>query len=283
MGGAATAEGPDFSSGIAIAEIPSEGTLAGRVGEDPVLLSRIDGQLFAVSGSCTHYGAALGEGLLHKGTVRCPLHHACFDLRTGRALHAPALDDLDCWDVRVEGDRAFVTCRTSCATHKPAVVAKRVGKVVIIGGGAAGLACANRLRKLGYEGAITMLSAIFGVVTLLLSAIGLYGMLSANVSQRTGEIGIRVALGATSRAVVGMLMQQSGRLAAFGAAVGLLIAFLVLATARSFIRLENVSILDPGAFAAAIGLVIAAAAFATYVPARKASRIDPAETLRADG
>ena len=159
MSGAATAEGPDFSTGVAIAEIPADGTLAGRVGEHPVLLSRLDGQLFAVSGSCTHYGAALGEGLVHKGTVRCPLHHACFDLRTGRALHAPALDDLECWDVNVEGDRAFVKSRASCATHKPAVAARRVRKVVIVGGGAAGLACANQLRKLGYEGAITMLSA----------------------------------------------------------------------------------------------------------------------------
>ena len=159
MSGAATAEGPDFSVGIAIADVPPGGTLAGRVGEHPVLLSRLGGELFAVSGTCTHYGAALGEGLIHDGTVRCPLHHACFDLRTGRALHAPALDDLDCWKVRVEGGRAFVENRSACVTHKRAIAAKRVNKIVIVGGGAAGLACASRLRKLGYGGSITMLSA----------------------------------------------------------------------------------------------------------------------------
>ena len=159
MSGAEAPEGPDFSTGIAIADVPTNGTLAGRVGAEPVLLSRLDGELFAVGGSCTHYGAALGQGLVHEDTVRCPLHHACFDLRTGRALHAPALDDLDCWKVRVEGGRAFVEARTPCATHKRAIAARRVKKVVIVGGGAAGLACANQLRKLGYGGSITMLSA----------------------------------------------------------------------------------------------------------------------------
>jgi predicted permease len=120
-------------------------------------------------------------------------------------------------------------------------------------------------------------------VALLLSVSGLYGVVAYALSQRKKEIGIRVALGATSRAVVALLMQQSGRLAMVGALVGLLIAFAVLAIARSLVRLDNVSILDPWAFGAAIGLIMAAAAFATFVPARKASRIDPAETLRADG
>ena len=105
MSGAATAEGPDFSVGIAIADVPPGGTLVGRVGEHPVLLSRLGGELFAVSGTCTHSGAALGEGLIHDGTVRCPLHHACFDLRTGRALPAPALDEVELLEpVRDAGD-----------------------------------------------------------------------------------------------------------------------------------------------------------------------------------
>ena len=131
MSGATTAEGPDFSVGIAIADVPLDGTLAGRVGEHPVLLSRLGGQLFAVSGSCTHYGAALGEGLIHDGTVRCPLHHACFDLRTGRALHAPALDDLECWKVRVEGGRAQQECgKTAHALRvpPPLAVKRRSGR-----------------------------------------------------------------------------------------------------------------------------------------------------------
>lgn len=159
MGASRTVEGPDFSDGIAIAEIPSDGSLAGRVGDEPVLLSRLDGQLFAVSGLCTHYGAALACGLMKDGTVRCPLHHSSFDLRTGRVLHAPALDDLDRWDVEVEGDRVFVRTKSTPSGRRRTKAATRVEKVVIVGGGAAGLACANQLRKLGYDGSITMLSA----------------------------------------------------------------------------------------------------------------------------
>ena len=124
---------------------------------------------------------------------------------------------------------------------------------------------------------------LLSAIAMVLSVSGLYGVVAYALSQRTKEIGIRVALGATANAVVRLLMQQSGRLAALGAAVGLFIAFAVLATARAFIRLENVSILDPGAFAAAIALVVAAAGFATYIPARRAVRIEPAETLRSDG
>ena len=124
---------------------------------------------------------------------------------------------------------------------------------------------------------------LLSAIAMVLSVSGLYGVVAYALSQRTKEIGIRVALGATANAVVRLLMQQSGRLAALGAAVGLFIAFAVLATARAFIRLDNVSILDPGAFAAAIALVAAAAGFATYIPARRAVRIKPAETLRSDG
>lgn len=160
MSAPTTVERPDFSNGVAIADIPSNGTLTGRVGDQPVLLSSFDGELFAVSGQCTHYGAALGSGLIAGNTVRCPLHHACFDLRTGQALHAPALDDLDRWEVRFEGDRAFVTAaRASPAAPIRAEAPQHVTKIVIAGGGAAGLACANRLRKLGYRGSITLLSA----------------------------------------------------------------------------------------------------------------------------
>ena len=108
MGEAASASGPDFSQGIRLDELPAEGSLSGRVGDDPVLLSRLDGELFAIGGSCTHYGGSLADGISGGGSVRCPLHHACFDLRTGAVLRAPALDPVDRWLVEVEGDRAFV-------------------------------------------------------------------------------------------------------------------------------------------------------------------------------
>jgi NADPH-dependent 2,4-dienoyl-CoA reductase/sulfur reductase-like enzyme/nitrite reductase/ring-hydroxylating ferredoxin subunit len=150
--------GPDFALGIQLADIPPQGTLAGRVGDQPVLLSRFDGELFAVSGSCTHYGASLASGLIDGEAVRCPLHHACFDLKTGAALRTPALDGLDRWRVDVDGSKALVTSKlderpvTSVPSNSPE-------DVIIIGGGAASLACASELRRLGYRRAITMLSA----------------------------------------------------------------------------------------------------------------------------
>src|SRR6476646_9783343 len=104
----AAASGPDFSSGIGLSDCPDQGTIAGRVGDDAVLLSRIDGEWFAIGGICTHYCGVLGEGLIASQEVRCPLHHACFDLKTGAVLRAPALDPVDRWKVEVEGDRLFV-------------------------------------------------------------------------------------------------------------------------------------------------------------------------------
>ena len=159
MGEAGSASGPDFSHGIPLDDIPAEGTIPGRVGEDPVLLSRLGGELFAIGGACTHYGAHLGDGLATGTTVRCPLHHACFDLRTGAVLRAPALDPVDRWAVQVEGTRAFV--RHKIEQEQPRTRSSTTGirNVVIVGGGAAGLACAHELRRLGFSGAVTLLSA----------------------------------------------------------------------------------------------------------------------------
>jgi apoptosis-inducing factor 3 len=160
MGGNVTATGPDFALGVNLPEVPASGTLAGQANGEPVLLSRIDGELFAVSGTCTHYGALLAAGLVDSDTIRCPLHHACFSLRSGAALRAPAFDPLDQWRVEVQHDRAFVRRkREPRAPAAPSVSAASVGEVVIVGGGAAGMACATELRRLGHRASITMLSA----------------------------------------------------------------------------------------------------------------------------
>ena len=159
MGEAAAASGPDFSAGIALGEIAEGQTISGRAGDEPVLLSRFDGELYAVSGGCTHYGAPLGEGLTRKATVRCPWHHACFDLKTGAALRAPALDPLDRWRVEIDGERAIVREKAEAQGKGDKAPQTDVRKIVIIGGGAAGLACANELRRLGYAREITILSA----------------------------------------------------------------------------------------------------------------------------
>lgn len=157
MAEAAAAKGPDFTSGFPLRDCPDEGTIVGRIGDTPALLSRIDGEFFAISATCTHYGGALAEGHIGKSDVRCPLHHACFDLKTGAVLRAPALDPLDRWRVEVEGEQLFVREKLSTASR---VVRSQpdVRRIVIIGGGAAGLACAIELRKLGHDGKTTMLS-----------------------------------------------------------------------------------------------------------------------------
>lgn len=157
MAESSPATGPDFSSGISLSECPLEGTLAGRVGDTAVLLSRIDGEFFAIGATCTHYGGALAEGLIGRSDVRCPLHHACFDLKTGAVLRAPALDPLESWRVEVEGDRLFVREKLPPLSHQ-ARPQLEVRRIVVIGGGAAGLACAIELRKLGYDGALAILS-----------------------------------------------------------------------------------------------------------------------------
>ena len=157
MGGDIQATGPDFALGIPMDDVPAESTLAGRVGDQPVLLSRLGGEWFAVSGGCTHYGAPLADGLFDGTAVRCPWHHACFDLKTGAALRAPALDPLDRWRVEVAGGTVFVRDKLEAAATPP--MRSDVQRVVIVGGGAAGVGCANELRRLGYSGAITMLSA----------------------------------------------------------------------------------------------------------------------------
>src|SRR5687767_11425491 len=83
--------------------------IAGKLGEDEILLAREGDEVRAVAATCTHYGGPLAEGALVNGTVRCPWHHACFDLRTGAVLRAPALAALARWNVERRGDRYFVT------------------------------------------------------------------------------------------------------------------------------------------------------------------------------
>ncbi|GAA0635559.1 FAD-dependent oxidoreductase [Brevundimonas lenta] len=152
-------KGPDFSNGVPLADVPDQGALPGHVAGEPVLLLRRHDGLFAVNATCTHYGGPLGEGLVTGDTVHCPWHHACFDLRTGEAVGAPAIDRLQRWTVEIEGDRAFVRTPAPAAPPQPSPTAGHPDRVVIVGGGAAGFAAAEMLRRRGYAGALTMLSA----------------------------------------------------------------------------------------------------------------------------
>ncbi len=124
-------EKPDLTQGIAIDRVASGAMLLGRVDDEDVLLVRVDDEWFAVRGACTHYRGALVDGLIVGDTVRCPLHHACFSLRTGDALRAPALDPLTRWRVERRGDMVFV--REKYAALQPPSLAHRVPGAAIVG------------------------------------------------------------------------------------------------------------------------------------------------------
>jgi len=153
------ASGPrDLSQATPISDIPDGGMLSGQVGGEPVLLARRGSEVFAIGATCTHYGGPLPEGLMVDDTVRCPWHHACFSLRTGEALRAPALDPVSCWRVEQKDGKAFVREKLA-AKPKPSSPAAHPKSIVIVGGGAAGNAAAEMLRREGYGGALTVLSA----------------------------------------------------------------------------------------------------------------------------
>jgi predicted permease len=130
--------------------------------------------------------------------------------------------------------------------------------------------------------AASWIGSLLGVVALALSASGLYGVLMYVLGQRTREIGIRMALGATATGVVALIMRQSARVVGAGAALGLIFAFAALKLLSAAIPLDNVSLLDGWSFAIALLLIAAAAGLATWLPARRATRVDPCRTLRAD-
>jgi NADPH-dependent 2,4-dienoyl-CoA reductase/sulfur reductase-like enzyme/nitrite reductase/ring-hydroxylating ferredoxin subunit len=153
-------EGPDLAAGVAAADVPEGAMLVGHVGEAAVLVARTGGELFAIDAHCTHYHGPLGEGLLVGEVVRCPWHHARFCLRTGEALAAPAIDPVGRWRVEERDGRVFVTGPAEVA----APAARTRGgsgprRVLIAGGGAAGFAAAEMLRRRGFDGAVTIASA----------------------------------------------------------------------------------------------------------------------------
>src|SRR5438552_14258403 len=142
-------EGPDFEKGCQLESVPDEGMLLGHAFGEAILAARRGSELFAIGATCTHYGGPLAKGLMVDCTVRCPWHHARFDLRTGEAIAAPALSDTSCWKIEKRGDRFFLTGKIDKKpTRKPK---SSPASVVIIGGGAAGNAAAEMLRREGYE------------------------------------------------------------------------------------------------------------------------------------
>jgi apoptosis-inducing factor 3 len=150
--------GPDLSLGIALTEFTGA-TLLGHVGDEEVLLVRSGSEIFAVDAHCSHYHGPLADGLVDGESVRCPWHHACFDLRTGEAARAPALSPIAVWKVEQEGSRIFVRHKREQPRPRVRGVVDAPGRIVIVGGGAAGFAAAEMLRRQDYSGSIMMLSS----------------------------------------------------------------------------------------------------------------------------
>lgn len=151
-------EGPDLEAGVALADLPEAEPFLGYAGSDPVVLVRRGTDVLGIGAECTHYGGPLAEGLVVGETIRCPWHHACFSIRTGEALGAPALNPLPRWRVDVRDGRAYVRGREEA--EPLATFGRRASgpeSVVIVGAGAAGTAAAETLRREGYEGAITLI------------------------------------------------------------------------------------------------------------------------------
>ena len=164
MSGPAELAGPDLVQGVPLAQIPEGELFAAHAFGKPLVVVRRGDSVRAIGAQCTHYGGPLAEGLLVDDTVRCPWHHACFSLRTGEAMRAPALNPVATWSVEQRNGSVFVTKELEPgdgATARPdrAPVARAPASIVIVGGGAAGNAAAEMLRREGYGGSITMITA----------------------------------------------------------------------------------------------------------------------------
>jgi len=158
MGEEQTPSGPDLSEGVALSELADGTIVLGHADGEAVLLARRGEEIFAVGATCTHYSGPLSEGLLVERTVRCPWHHACFDLRTGAPLRAPALNPIPCYEVVRQRDRVRVGRRLP----EPKLPASPDGapvRIVIVGAGAAGHCAAETLRREGYRGQLVLIGA----------------------------------------------------------------------------------------------------------------------------
>ena len=150
-------EGPDFEKGCKIDQVADGEMLLGHAFGEQVLVARRGDELFAIGATCTHYGGPLAKGLLVDCTVHCPWHHARFDLRTGEAIAAPALNNVACYKIDKREAQFFVTSKVD---EKPVRKPKSSpASVVIVGAGAAGGAAAEMLRREGYDGPVRLIGA----------------------------------------------------------------------------------------------------------------------------
>jgi ABC-type antimicrobial peptide transport system permease subunit len=150
-------------------------------------------------------------------------------------------------------------------------------RVPFIDGRSMDMVVAHSMQRMSF---IMILLGISAAVALLLSAVGIYGVISYVVTQRQFEIGVRIALGAPVAEVAQLVMLQSVRLAMLGIVLGFVGTYGVTRVLRSL--LFNVSPMDPLVLGTVAATLLAIAALASFAPARRAARIDPVEALRAE-
>lgn len=148
--------GPDLMVGASLEDLPVGGVLEGHADGEAVLMYRDAEGVHAVSGICTHYGGPLMEGVVEGSVIRCPWHHACFSLRTGEALAAPALNPLQRWRTQVAEGSVRITGREEQGAGS-GVAMGGSDTVVIVGAGAAGSAAAETLRGEGFGGRVVLI------------------------------------------------------------------------------------------------------------------------------
>src|SRR4051812_38536287 len=155
MGGNEPAKGPDLGQWTEVSKLEAGTPYGGQVGGEGVVACRMGSEVVAVGANCTHYGGPLAEGLIVGDTVRCPWHHACFSLRTGEPIAAPATFPIARYRVERQGDRFRIGEKLPDAPMPKATRGPR--SVAIVGAGAAGFAAAEMLRRHGYEGKVTLI------------------------------------------------------------------------------------------------------------------------------
>ena len=156
MAGETKLTGPDLrADGIPTEDVSAAGLSVGHFDGKPVVLVATEDGIYAVGGSCTHYGGPLGEGICVDREIRCPWHHASFDITTGEAVGAPALNPIAVYDTTDRDGRIFVVGPAEPTTPNRTPPSPPES-VVIVGSGAAGAAAAEKLRAYGYEGPISL-------------------------------------------------------------------------------------------------------------------------------
>lgn len=141
-----------------LGELRDGGLMRVELGDEKILLARVGAKVYALGAECPHYGAPLEKGVLHGERLVCPWHHACFSVASGANEEPPALGGLPRYAVRLDGDDVLVTLPTEPAPDTPAPTANDGRTFAIVGGGAAGEAAAEQLRRAGFGGRVVLIA-----------------------------------------------------------------------------------------------------------------------------